>query len=119
MKISNKIYWVFLFVVLIALNKVEAHSALTASSPENGAVLNEAPTTLELKFKGQVKLVKVILSGDNIDESKLSVEPDKGFDNNFTLTLPSLTSGKYTISWMVMGADTHKITGEISFNVKL
>mgnify|MGYP003149876758 CR=1 FL=1 len=80
-----------------------AHVGLTSSSPEDGATLSESPTEITMNFSGDVRLARIMLHSD--DGNEIAVK------NN-------LASGGYTVYWTAMGGDSHKISGDFSFEVK-
>lgn len=118
MNIKKIVFWTLLLVVWGFNLDALAHSTLSSSSPDNGAVLTEVPDKLELNFKSEVKLIKVTLIHNQENEVPVLLESNKGFASSFSVELPVLNSGKYQVSWMVMGKDTHKITGDFTFELK-
>jgi methionine-rich copper-binding protein CopC len=94
-----------------------AHAKLQSSSPADSAQLSEAPKTLTLKFSeaAQLAVLKLVHDGKEIP-----VALDKGAKAGqiFTLTLPSLAPGKYTVQWSAMAADDGHVTkGSFSFSI--
>ena len=94
-----------------------AHAKLQSSSPADNAQLSEAPKTLTLKFSeaAQLAVLKLVRDGKEIP-----VPLDKGAKagQSFTLTLPSLAPGKYTVQWSAMAADDGHVTkGSFSFSI--
>jgi hypothetical protein len=45
----------------------------------------------------------------------LSVPKHAQSQANFAIALPALKPAKYTVSWMIMGDDGHKMKGEFGF----
>lgn len=92
-----------------------AHSPLTSSSPANKAQLDAAPETFELKFKSEVKLLQLHLTGDSVDSK---IKPDnKQPSQSFTLDLPALKAGSFVAAWRALGSDGHLMKGKIKFTV--
>ena len=83
-----------------------AHVGLGSSMPANGAMLSQAPTTLELTFTAPVRLVKLTMQ----DEKQQSVPLAA-----FSFALPALNAANYKVNWMIMGDDGHKMKGNMSF----
>ncbi|RZF24999.1 copper resistance protein CopC [Paraburkholderia sp. UYCP14C] len=55
-------------------------------------------------------------SGAAVTKEKAKVD---AFDSRImTVALPKLASGKYTVQWAVMTADSHKTKGTYAFQVK-
>ena len=118
MNIKKIAFWSLLFVTLSFSHNALSHSTLSSSSPEDGAVLTKAPDKINLTFNSNVKLVKVTLIQNGENEIPLSWKINKTFVSSFMIKLPALQSGDYQVSWMVMGKDTHKITGDFKFKLK-
>jgi copper resistance protein C len=94
-----------------------AHAKLQSSAPADNAQLSEAPKTLTLKFSeaAQLAVLKLLRDGKEIP-----VPLDKGAKagQTFTLTLPTLAPGKYTVQWSAMAADDGHVTkGSFSFSI--
>lgn len=94
-----------------------AHAKLQSSSPADNAQLSAAPKTLTLKFSeaAQLAVLKLVRDG-----TEIPVPLDKGAKagQSFTLTLPSLAPGKYTVQWTAMAADDGHVTkGSFSFSI--
>jgi len=94
-----------------------AHAKLQSSTPANNAKLTQAPKTLTLNFSeaAQLAVLKLVRDGKEIP-----VPLDKGAKagQTFTLTLPALTPGNYTVQWSAMAADDGHVTkGSFSFSI--
>jgi methionine-rich copper-binding protein CopC len=50
--------------------------------------------------------------------SKVPSLADPKDAKHLTLALPTLTPGVYTVSWVSVATDGHKLAGKYSFNVK-
>lgn len=102
--------------LLLFSSVVMAHTGIKSSSPANGAKLSEAPKTIDLSFKGPVRLLKIEVKdarGHLVDLPSLpsEAEPSK----NFSQPLPDLQTSAYKVSWVIAGADGHKINGRFAF----
>ena len=94
-----------------------SHTGIKSTSPENKAVLQEAPETLTLSFRAPVRLMKVTLLDNNEEVVKTDFKPTAKAAKTFSVDLPELSGGKYQASWMIMGKDGHKIKGRFVFTV--
>lgn len=107
------LFTVFLFFSHFGL----AHTGLRSSSPANGEMLTESPASLKLDFDTSVRLMKVVLLSDKNKPVDIGftplVQPQKAFE----ITLPELPASGYTINWMAMGGDSHKISGQFKFHI--
>jgi methionine-rich copper-binding protein CopC len=131
---QRNMLWCFLVIYLILTPLfASAHSPLNSLSPEDGAVLQQAPAEIKIGFKVPTKLIKVkvlkiiadrkgsilgsLFGRSDGDEVSL----DGGFlmknADNHVIALPLLQSGNYSVEWRAMGGDGHVIKGDFSFQV--
>nr|WP_206439952.1 copper resistance protein CopC [Streptomyces scabichelini] len=98
---------------------VSAHAALTGSDPQQGAVVDEAPSQVSLTFSEKVAMsdgaVRVLdPKGKQVDTGKTS---DLG-GNTYAVQLHSgLPDGTFTVAYQVVSADSHPISGAFTFSV--
>jgi copper resistance protein C len=102
---------------LVAAGPCMAHAKLLSSSPADNAHLTEAPKTLTLKFSeaAQLAVLKLVRDGNEVP-----VPLDKGAKagQTFTLTLPALSPGNYTVHWSAVAADDgHVSKGSFVFSI--
>ena len=112
-----------LLLVLASLGgTIQAHTHLKKSVPAAGATVATAPSEIRLQFD----------EGIEANISQVSVETDAGQpvtagpaapDPNdktaVVLRLPEpLKAGAYKVSWRVISADTHKVKGSFTFQVR-
>ncbi|RVU85592.1 hypothetical protein EOL70_06475 [Leucothrix sargassi] len=113
-----KILSVTLLVALLGFSAVgQAHTGIKSTSPQNDAVLTSAPETLGLEFKGNVRLFKVTLSDADKQEIDIGFNPTTKAAKSFSVALPPLAASRYTVDWVSMSKDGHKVTGDFSFEV--
>lgn len=93
-----------------------AHTALTSSSPAEGASLEAAPKTIEMSFTEDVKLLRVVLTQAE-SEIDIDFKPITAAAANFSVEVPTLSTGTYTVSWTALGGDSHRVNGSFSFGV--
>lgn len=98
-----------------------AHAHLSSSSPADGAVLEQAPTTLIASFTEGVEtaLSSLTLTDDNghstsLDKLSASAEGN----NTYQVALPRLAAGHYRIDLHVTSVDTHRVEEQLQFTVK-
>jgi methionine-rich copper-binding protein CopC len=102
---------------VVAAGTCMAHAKLQSSSPANNAHLTEAPKTLTLQFSeaAQLAMLKLVHDGKEVP-----VPLDKGAKagQTFTLTLPALSPGNYTVQWSAVAADDGHVTkGSFAFSI--
>jgi copper resistance protein C len=102
-------------LALLFAGQVLAHVRLTEAVPADNAMLMQTPATLSLSFSGQVRLTKVTLTTAENNPIAFGFTPSAAAAEQFSWALPLLESGNYRVSWVALGADGHKMSGELSF----
>lgn len=95
-----------------------AHASLLTATPGDGAVLDEPPTEVSLTFTEAVTLGAGYLrvvdgDGDRVDTGNVTVD---GAQAGVALQ-GSLPDGGYVISYRLISADSHPVSGGIAFAV--
>lgn len=107
-----------LLLVVLSAPAALAHDELTGSTPEDGAVLSEAPEELRLTYSGDISDVgaQVQITGPDgaVLDGELTVE-----GTDVVHTMPAdLAPGEYAVVWRVTSADGHPISGQLGFTVQ-
>ncbi|MCX4907080.1 copper resistance CopC/CopD family protein [Streptomyces sp. NBC_00878] len=98
---------------------VSAHAALTASDPQQGTVVKEAPDQVSLTFSEGVAMsdgsVRVLdPKGKRVDTGKTSEQGT----NTYSVKLHSgLPDGTFTVTYQVVSADSHPVSGAFTFSI--
>ncbi|MFE7836248.1 copper resistance CopC/CopD family protein [Streptomyces sp. NPDC057474] len=98
---------------------VSAHAALTGSDPQQGSVVQEAPDQVSLTFSENVAMsdgsVRVYdPKGKEADTGEVT---DLG-GNSYAVGLHSgLPDGTFTVTYQVVSADSHPVSGAFVFSV--
>ncbi|WP_319052853.1 copper resistance CopC/CopD family protein [Streptomyces europaeiscabiei] len=98
---------------------VSAHAALTGSDPQQGSVVQEAPGQVSLTFSEKVAMsdgaVRVYdPKGKEADTGEVT---DLG-GNSYAVELDSgLPDGTFTVTYQVVSADSHPVSGAFTFSV--
>jgi len=111
---------VLALVVAFALSpasSASAHADITESSPDQGAVLKEAPTQIVISFNEEVSPIK--------SSMKLSSGPSeyaftlKKSDSTELVIVPNdpLIEGSWSVLWQVVSKDGHLVSGVLSFDI--
>lgn len=110
------------FIIVMLLTSpasLFAHSKMTRSVPDNGAIIENIVSEISLSFTKPIRLTVVQLiklpEGKNL--SFLSQLP-KTFVKDVKLTVNPLDTGMYQVQWIAMGKDGHIMRGTFSFSVK-
>lgn len=103
--------------VLILAAPAHAHDELVSSNPADGAVLDAAPSEIELVFSSELMDLgnQVIVEGSagtNLAESEPVLTRE-----TLVQSVPALEAGDYKVNWRAVSSDGHPITGTFSFTV--
>lgn len=113
------------FLTSLSVTPSHSHSALVSSNPKANATLTIAPSAISLNFNEDILELKgkqistvslATFAGKVIALKKLQITA-----NRLTARVlsPALKSGNYQISYRVVSADGHVITGGYTFTVAL
>src|SRR5690554_5375720 len=108
---------IVLLTSFVFSTSVWAHAELISSSPVKDAMLHESPTKLVLSFSAPVRLVRLVLrdkSNKAMAIEKTSMKYSKAEYSQKLLLLPGSIS---PVSWLIMGEDGQKMTGQFDFMV--
>lgn len=106
-------------LAIVTASPVFAHgnTGLESSTPAKNAMLMSAPETLELKFSQPLRLIKVILTGEQSGQIDTGFTPSMDKQATFSQQLPNLGPDSYSVEWIAMAQDGHKLKGSFSFMV--
>jgi copper transport protein len=98
----------------------DAHAELISTEPASGEQLDTAPERVVLRFSESVDVaddaVEVLTAGgDRVDVGDPG-HPD-GEGSSVAVALPALDDGTYVVSWRVISADSHPVSGAFTFGV--
>ena len=96
---------------------VMAHTGIKSTYPANEQMLEAAPKQLTLSFGAAVRLMKVTLMDGDHKDLKIGFKPTAKMDKSFKIAVPKIEMGEYMVSWVSMGKDGHKMSGDFSFMV--
>ena len=96
---------------------LQAHTHLETALPADGAVLREAPTTLELGFSTEVQLLKLDIATATGTAQDMDFTPVANAAKTFSIPLPAMGPDAYVVSWTILGADGHRVEGNLEFLV--
>jgi len=93
-----------------------AHAHLLHSQPADGSALAASPPRVHLEFAAPATLTSLSLEGGGGDARKLGPLPDAPA-REFSVDLPVLAPGSYTVKYRVLSADHHVMAGSIHFTI--
>ncbi|MFJ2711667.1 copper homeostasis periplasmic binding protein CopC [Pseudomonas sp. NPDC087346] len=111
---------------LLLSTLAQAHPKLLSSTPAEGAD-GAAPEKIELHFSENLttqfsgaKLVMTEMPGMAHSPMPMKAKVSAGSDPKSMLITPlaPLPAGTYKVEWRAVSADTHPITGNVTFKVK-
>ncbi|WP_328993857.1 copper resistance protein CopC [Kribbella sp. NBC_01245] len=106
-----------LFFLGLTAAPASAHATLLSTDPKNDAVLAKAPTAVTLTFDEAVVVWPTSISIFDPAGERLEVGV-KGIDKRAVATLPAnLGQGTYTVTWRVISADDHPVSGGFAFTI--
>ncbi|MFD5410887.1 copper resistance CopC/CopD family protein [Streptomyces nojiriensis] len=111
-----------LATLFTAASPAAAHAALTASDPEDGAVVATAPAQVTLSFSEQVAMgddsIRVLdPQGKRVDTGELRDMCSGNTIRYGTALHAGLPNGTYTVAWQAVSADSHPISGAFTFSI--
>ncbi len=114
-----------LFLTTLSVAPSHSHSALVTTIPKADAILTMVPRSITLTFNEDILELKgkqissvslATVAGRKIALTKPQISANRLIAR---ITSPTLKSGKYQISYRVVSADGHVITGGYTFTVAL
>ncbi|WP_244201955.1 copper resistance CopC/CopD family protein [Streptomyces diastatochromogenes] len=110
-----------LLLLLGTTAPASAHAALRQTDPADGTVLRTAPRQVTLTFTESVGLLTDSLRVYDPGNRRLRTgEADHaaGRSDTVRVRLPAkLGTGTYTVAWRVVSADSHPVSGALTFSV--
>lgn len=107
-----------LLASILSLGSAFAHSTKEATVPEDGALLDAAPSEVMIQFDEPATLTRIELTHSHEGETQETrlTPPSEAMDMTH-LDAPDLGPGLYTVEWRAMSADGHAVNGSFSFTV--
>ncbi|MEU9242829.1 copper resistance protein CopC [Streptomyces sp. NPDC048385] len=98
-----------------------AHAALRGSDPADGAVLKSSPRSITLTFTESVGLLDDsfrVYDPTNHRVTTGEAEHGPAGSDTARITFPKkLGTGTFTVAWRIVSADSHPISGALTFSV--
>lgn len=106
---------VFLVLLAIAPSSAAAHSSRVDTNPPDGATLKTLPTEATVTFDEAPKTADVVLARPDGKVDKLKTQVA---GSTIKAQLPANgPRGVYTLSYRVVSADGHPVSGSVTFGV--
>ncbi|WP_309500441.1 copper resistance CopC/CopD family protein [Streptomyces shenzhenensis] len=108
-------------LLLASATPAAAHAALRGSDPADGAVLKSSPRSLTLTFTESVGLLDDsfrVYDPTNHRVTTGEAEHGPAGSDTARITFPKkLGTGTFTVAWRIVSADSHPISGALTFSV--
>jgi len=112
---------VLLGVLMLGALPAAAHAALLSTNPPQGAQLSAAPRDVTLTFTEEVGLGARAVEVADARGQRVNGSPPRhaGSDSRTVQVAlpPGLGRGSYTVTWRVVSADGHPVSGTFAFGV--
>ena len=104
-------------VLLLAAQAASAHAELVSTTPQDGATLEEPPAEVVLTFNEPVQLLDDSMRLFPGDGSPVALEAHVSSTEVIAPVPGELGDGSYALSYRVVSADGHPISGALTFTV--
>lgn len=94
-----------------------AHTAMAKTSISENARLAKAPGDFTATFEHETSIAAVKLVSASGQQIQLNYKPTPAMSKTFTVQLPTLAAGKYTLSWRAIAKDGHAMPGAVHFTI--
>src|SRR5262249_49527913 len=94
----------------------QAHTHLKAAVPADGSTVQASPEHIVLTFSEPARLTALTLQREGEKEQKLAPLPSVAAAQ-VTVPVPNLSAGRYVVTWRIVGADSHIMSGTLHFTV--
>ncbi len=99
-----------------------AHASVSATSPEAGSTVTQSPRAVTITFDQGISVpaggVRILNEkAERIGVQKPLVGSRAGQANTVSVSVPTLPSGAYVVSWRAVSEDGHPIRGAFTFRV--
>ncbi|WP_110189330.1 copper resistance protein CopC [Pokkaliibacter plantistimulans] len=115
-RLSHILFFVLALLSAGVTSPVLAHMAIQSTEPADQQVLAAAPSHITLTFPLAVTLTKVTVQPASGEVINLPLERVAKAEHQ--IASPALPQGSYTVRWICLGHDGHKMSGEFGFVVK-
>jgi methionine-rich copper-binding protein CopC len=114
---KNKLLTLMLAAALVGASPALAHGGMMETSIHDKASLSQAPSEFTVTFQHESAITSFMLMDTNKKIIAVDFKPSKAMGTEFTIPLPTLAKGSYTLSWKSMAKDGHAMPGAVRFTV--
>ncbi len=113
----NKLLTAVLAAALLGASPAFAHGGMVETSIHDKASFAQAPADFKVTFEKESAITNFMLMTADKKMIAVDFKPSKTSAKEFTIPLPQLSKGSYTLSWKSMGKDGHAMPGAVTFVV--
>ena len=95
-----------------------AHTTVKSSTLEDGGIYQTIPDFFDLVFARKVGLASLTLKDTDGKEIVLDFTLPKSMETKFSIPMPKLKNGQYSMSWRAVAKDGHVLKGDMRFTVQ-
>jgi methionine-rich copper-binding protein CopC len=114
---KNKLLTLMLAAALVGSSPAFAHGGMMETSIQDMASLAQAPAEFKVTFQHESAITSLMLMDANKKMIAVDFKPSKTMGKEFTIPLPTLAKGSYTLSWKSVARDGHAMPGAVRFTV--
>lgn len=113
----NKLLTAVLAAALLGAAPAFAHGGMQETSIHDNASFAQAPADFKVTFEHESAITNLMLMTAGNKMIAVDFKPSKTLGKEFTIPLPKLDKGSYTLSWKSMAKDGHAMPGAVRFTV--
>ena len=109
-----------LLLALLPASPAVAHAVLDQSVPAPRSTVRASPREVTLKFTQRLEpaFSRVqVFDAKGIEVDRGDSRVDANDPTSLRVSVPSLSKGRYRVTWRVLSIDTHVTKGEFNFDV--
>jgi len=114
---KNKVLTLMLAAALLGASPAFAHGGMMETSIHDKASLVQAPAEFKVTFQHESAITSLMLMTADKKMIAVDFKPSKTMGKEFTIPLPTLAKGSYTLSWKSLAKDGHAMPGAVRFTV--
>lgn len=113
----NKLLTAVVAAALLSASPAFAHGGMMETSIHDNTSFVQAPADFKVTFQHESALTSLTLMTADKKMIKVDFKPSKTLGTVFSVPLPTLEKGAYTLSWKSMAKDGHAMPGAVRFTV--
>ncbi|MBA4228842.1 MAG: hypothetical protein C0456_19775 [Hyphomonas sp.] len=95
-----------------------AHTSVETANIQDAAVLETLPDAFSFSFGQPVGLIAFSIRTETGEIIDTPFQPPRAPAKSFSVPLPDLAPGRYTLEWRTLSKDGHPMDGKSAFELK-